>query len=472
MTELKRLLRRRFLKPFLRHAQQAMGPGAGIAVVSGEQTLAAVGDIVVDSTDNILRAPLKIDGREAGHLLVGPVQAAGPTDTGEVRAQLLCRSLQAVIDAEAERRAVTTEALDTYRELSLLHRAAVELNRSLEAVEVAAALLRELKRDGGTADLGAVFGHNGTTGEFDLLHAVGDTDDASVSLGAVAHDKCTGILVLASKSARSEFSAGDLKQATALASVTAAALYNAHLFEEVVAAKDFSESILQNLSNGVIVLDLAQRVAETNPAALRILARPDSDLGGKTVADVFGKDNGWVLECMSGATRSGTPSVSVDKELVLPGGRGGVSVNLTVVPLGQQEWSDIGYLLILEDITREKRIKSTMVRFMSDRVVDQLLEVDEALLKGSSQEVTILFSDIRRFTSLSERLGAGEMVAILNDYFSGMVDVIFEHDGTLDKFIGDAIMAVFGAPFGDRTRHRQRSVDRDRNDGSLAYAQP
>ena len=139
MTELKRLLKRRFVKPFLLHAQQAMGPGVGIAVVSGEQTIAAVGDIAVDGTDNVLRAPLKIDGREAGHLLVGPVHAAGPTDTADVRAQLLCRSLQAVSDAEAERRAVTTEALETYRELSLLHRAAVELNRSLEEVEVAAA---------------------------------------------------------------------------------------------------------------------------------------------------------------------------------------------------------------------------------------------------------------------------------------------------------------------------------------------
>jgi adenylate cyclase len=102
---------------------------------------------------------------------------------------------------------------------------------------------------------------------------------------------------------------------------------------------------------------------------------------------------------------------------------------------------------VLEDVTREKRVKSTMVRFMSDNVVERLLEADEALLSGTSQEVTVLFSDIRQFARHSEMLGAQRMVQVLNAYFSEMVDIIFENGGTLDKFIGDAIMAVFGAPF-------------------------
>ena len=142
----------------------------------------------------------------------------------------------------------------------------------------------------------------------------------------------------------------------------------------------------------------------------------------------------------------GQPDVQLDREIDLAEA-GRVSVNVTAVPLASLDPSARDYMLVLEDITREKRIRGTMVRFMSDRVVERLLDLDETLLGGASQEVTILFADIRNFTGLSERLGAREMVAVLNDYFALMVDIIFTHGGTLDKFIGDAIMAVFGAPF-------------------------
>src|SRR5207253_6981640 len=65
---------------------------------------------------------------------------------------------------------------------------------------------------------------------------------------------------------------------------------------------------------------------------------------------------------------------------------------------------------------------------------------------GSLSELTILFSDIRGFTSISEKMPAQEVVKMLNDYFELMVDIVFEHNGILDKFIGDAIMGLWGAP--------------------------
>jgi len=98
-------------------------------------------------------------------------------------------------------------------------------------------------------------------------------------------------------------------------------------------------------------------------------------------------------------------------------------------------------------LEREATQRAQLARFLSPALVEQAARGNIDLSKGGTlTEVTILFSDIRGFTSISEKLPAQEVVRMLNDYFELMVDIVFEHEGILDKFIGDAIMGLWGAP--------------------------
>jgi adenylate cyclase len=118
----------------------------------------------------------------------------------------------------------------------------------------------------------------------------------------------------------------------------------------------------------------------------------------------------------------------------------------------------VGYQYFVEG--REKRkMKRLFGQYVSRDVYEQLVANPElARLGGHRREMTVLFSDIRGFTTLSERGEPDAIVGTLNEYFTCMVDVVFAHRGTLDKFVGDMVMALFGAPLDDPD-HAQHAVD-------------
>ena len=99
-----------------------------------------------------------------------------------------------------------------------------------------------------------------------------------------------------------------------------------------------------------------------------------------------------------------------------------------------------------EKIAQQALQRSALERFLSPEVVEMVVANPDIRLGGVNQEVTVMFADIRGFTTMSETMEPGRVVEILNEYFTRVTDVIFDNGGTLDKYIGDAVMAVFGAP--------------------------
>jgi adenylate cyclase len=242
------------------------------------------------------------------------------------------------------------------------------------------------------------------------------------------------------------FSDEDEQRLKAFTAQISISLQNSKLFDDVQRIKNYNESMLQSMSNGVITMDPKGLVVTCNSAALRIWGLNETDIVGRNVADLVGPEGQWVIEQIEKTKAEESTQTIADTALTL--NETEKTVNLTFMPLiAAEEDKELGSMMVFEDISSEKRMKSTMSRYMDPVIAAQMLEGDaHEVLGGINAEATVMFTDVRGFTTITEEYGAQGTVSFLNDYFSLMVDCITKEGGMLDKFIGDAIMACFGLP--------------------------
>ncbi|MBD1844624.1 GAF domain-containing protein [Cyanobacteria bacterium FACHB-63] len=228
------------------------------------------------------------------------------------------------------------------------------------------------------------------------------------------------------------------------------ALQNARLFETVKQQEQMQRDILRSLTNGVISTDKEGRIIAANESAKKLLGLSEEDaIEGHLITQLIQLEKGsfynWFNQAITGNRQQYYP----DQTLQPVRGEEQHSINLSINTIADanDHHRISGALVVMDDISDEKRLKSTMYRYMTQELAEQLLEnPDAAKMGGDRKEVSVLFSDIRSYTTLTETLKAEEVVEMLNQYFESMVEAVFMHKGILDKYIGDAIMAVFGSP--------------------------
>ena len=226
--------------------------------------------------------------------------------------------------------------------------------------------------------------------------------------------------------------------------------------EEYQTLRDFNENILQSITSGLLVGDKAShRILKVNRAMERLGGFRAEEVIGKTVEEVFVGVNGLpIKEFTEEVERQGTITLRKHR-LYTPDGRefyqyikGQVFYN--------HRGEDRGVIVIIDDISKTELLQDTFSRYLSPQVLEQILaDKQRPSLRSARCQLSVLFADLRHFTRFAESRQPEEVVEVLNQYLEVMVGIIFEYEGTLDKFLGDGLLALFGTPLPQVDHHRR-----------------
>lgn len=290
-----------------------------------------------------------------------------------------------------------------------------------------------------------------------------------VCVPLIVKEDAVGVLYVDSAARSDAFDQTDLDLLVSFAALAATAIENAKLHEtlllrsrELENSRARQESLFRSLSSGLIAIDNAGVITHWNPAAAEMLsARSDLALGRRLTDVLPGSLASWIGNlAIQAELDSQTFMMSHEWEGNV-GDRDRVILAGRVARIRDIDGQSEGTVFILNDRTdvvlleearrtesaERERMRELFRRYLAPSVAERLLNSPEAVkLGGSRQDVTILFADVRGFSGFSERHTPEEVVAMLNHYLALATQEIFNELGTLDKFIGDGVMAIFGAP--------------------------
>ena len=263
-----------------------------------------------------------------------------------------------------------------------------------------------------------------------------------------APDRVIGVLTLSSHRHEDIFSERDIFLLSTLVDYATIAIQNARLFENVAESKSLMDNVFSSVTSGVLTLERDNCISLINGAARRILQAADADVGER-LAEACPTLDRELRPLVETTRRQGEPVGPLELDLLLPSGNV-ANLRMTLSPLRQGARSTDGVTIVLEDLTRQRKLESRFrlfQRYLSPTVIDRLPDDPQELsLGGVRRDIACLFADLRGFVDFSVRHPPERLMETLNEYLGLGAEAVLAEEGTLDKFVGDAVVAFFNAP--------------------------